>query len=38
MGERSAHRDLVGKPERKIPLGKPKHRSQSTKLGLKEIG
>jgi hypothetical protein len=34
---RSAYKDLVRKPERKIPLGKPKHRSESIKLGLKEI-
>jgi len=37
MGERrSACRDLVGKPEREIPLGKLKRRSGSIKLVLKQ--
>jgi hypothetical protein len=33
---RSACRDLVGKPEREIALGKLKRRSESIKLGLKQ--
>jgi hypothetical protein len=33
---RSACRNLVGKPERGIPLGKLKRRSESIKLGLKQ--
>ena len=32
---RSAGRDLVGKPESEMPLGKLKRRSESIKLGLK---
>jgi hypothetical protein len=40
MGElRNAYRILVGKPEWKIPLGRPKHRCEDNiKMDLKEIG
>jgi hypothetical protein len=33
MGEkRNAHRDLVGKPEGKSPLGRPRHRWKDIKM------
>ena len=40
MGERrGAYRLLVGKPERKYPLGRPRCRCESNiKMDLKEIG
>jgi hypothetical protein len=40
MGEtRNAYRILVGKPERKIPLGRPRHRwVDNIKISLREIG
>jgi hypothetical protein len=40
MGEkRNAYRSLVGKPERKRPLGQPKHRQKDNiKLDVKDIG
>jgi hypothetical protein len=40
MGEkRNTYRLLVGKPEGKIPLGRPKHRwVDSVKMDLGEIG
>jgi hypothetical protein len=40
MGEtRNAYRILVGKPERKRPLGRPRRRWMDTiKMDLKEIG
>jgi hypothetical protein len=38
-GERNAYRLLVGKPEGKRPLGKPRHRCvDNIKLYLVEIG
>jgi hypothetical protein len=40
MGEtRKAYRILVGKPERKRPLGRPKHRwVDNIKIDLRETG
>jgi hypothetical protein len=40
MGEgRDVYRVLIGKPESKRPLGRPRHRwEDSTKLDLREIG
>jgi hypothetical protein len=40
MGEkRNAYRILVGKPERKRPLGRPKRRwVENFKMDLREIG
>jgi len=40
MGERrGAYRVLVGKPERKRPLGRPRHRwEDNIKLDLQEVG
>jgi hypothetical protein len=39
MGERSsAYRDLVGKPERKRPLVRPRHRWEGNiRMNLKEV-
>jgi hypothetical protein len=40
MGEgRSVHRVMVGKPEGKIPLGRPKSRwEDNIKMDLQEVG
>jgi hypothetical protein len=40
MGEgRGMHRVLVGKPEGKRPLGRPRHRWEDTiKMNLQEVG
>ena len=40
MGEgRCAHRVLVGKPEGKRPLGRPRHRwEDNIKMDLQEVG
>jgi len=40
MGEkRGAYRFLVGKPEGKRPLGRPRHRwEENIKLDLQEVG
>jgi hypothetical protein len=40
IGERrGAYRVLVGKPEGKIPLGRPKHRlDDNIKMDLQEVG
>jgi hypothetical protein len=40
MGEkRNAYRILVGKPEGKIPLGRPRHRwVDNIKMNLREVG
>ena len=40
MGEgRAVHRVLVGKPERKRPLGRPRRRGEDNiKMDLKEVG
>ena len=40
MGEgRSVHRVLVGKPEGKRPLGRPRHRwEDNIKMDFKEVG
>jgi hypothetical protein len=32
------HRVLVGKPEVKIPLGRPRHRLDNIKMDLEEVG
>jgi hypothetical protein len=37
--KRYAHRILVGNPERKKPLGRPRNRSENNiRIDLKEIG
>ena len=40
MGEgRGVHRVLVGKPEGKRPLGRPRHRwKENIKMNLQEVG
>jgi hypothetical protein len=40
MGEdRGVHRVLVGKPEEKRPLGRPRHRwEDNIKMDLQEVG
>ena len=39
MGEgRGVHRVLVGKPEGKRPLGRPKRRWDDIKMDLREVG
>jgi hypothetical protein len=39
MGEdRGEHRVLVGKPEGKRPLGRPRHRWEDIKMDLQEVG
>jgi hypothetical protein len=39
MGKRNAYRLLVGKPEGRSPLGRPKRRWVSNiKMGLREMG
>jgi hypothetical protein len=36
---RNAHKILVGKPERKRPLGRPRHKwDDNIIMGLREIG
>jgi len=38
MGEgRGVYRVLVGKPERRRPLGKPRHRWEYIKMDLQEV-
>jgi hypothetical protein len=38
-GERGVHRVLVGKPEGKRPLGRPRHRwEDNIKMDLQEVG
>jgi hypothetical protein len=37
--KRNAHMTFVGRPERKRPLGRPRHRCENnTKVDLREIG
>jgi hypothetical protein len=37
--KRNAYRTLVGKPQRKRPLGRPRHRwEDNIKMDLREIG
>jgi hypothetical protein len=39
IGEKNAYRSLVGKPEGKIPLGRPRRRwVDNIKIDLREIG
>ena len=40
MGEgRAVHRVLIGKPERKRPLGRPRHRwKDNIKMDIREMG
>ena len=39
MGEgRDVHRVLVGKPEGKRPLGRPRRRWENIKMDLQEVG
>jgi len=39
MGEkRGVHRVLVGKPQGKSPLGRPRRRWQDIKMDLQEVG
>jgi hypothetical protein len=35
---RNAYKILVGKPEGKRPFGKPRHRWQSNRMDIREIG
>ena len=37
MGERCAYRVLVGKPEGRRPLERPRHRWESIKVDLQEV-
>ena len=38
-GDRGVHRVLVGKPDGKRPLGRPRHRwEDNIKMDLKEVG
>ena len=38
-GRKGAHRVLVGKPEGKRPLGRPRHRwEDNSKMGFREVG
>ena len=38
LGEEGAYRDLVGKPEGKRPLGRPRHRWEgNNKMDLQEV-
>ena len=39
MGDRRvAYRTLVGRPDGKKPLGRPRHRWDNIKIGLQEVG
>jgi len=38
MEERGAYRVLVGKPEGKRPLGRPRRRCVDIRMDLKEVG
>jgi len=39
MGQRSVYRVMVGKPEGKSPLGRPRHRwEDNIKMDLQEVG
>jgi hypothetical protein len=38
MGEKNAYGILVGKPEGKRPLGRPRRRWENIKMDLREIG
>jgi len=39
MGEgRGIHGALVGKPEEKRPLGRPRQRKEDIKMDIKEVG
>jgi hypothetical protein len=39
MGEgRGMYRVLVGKPDGKTPLGRPRHRWEDNKMDLQEVG
>jgi hypothetical protein len=39
MGEKNAYRLLVGKPEEKIPIGKPRRRwVDNIRMDLGEVG
>ena len=36
---RGVHRDLVGKPDRRRPLGRPRHRwEDNIRMDLREVG
>ena len=35
---RGAYRVLVGKPEGKVPLGRPRHRWEGFKIDLQKVG
>jgi hypothetical protein len=37
-GMRNAYKILVGKPEGKIPLGRPRHRWENIRIDLTEMG
>jgi hypothetical protein len=36
--ERNVYKVLMGKPERKRPLGRPRHRWDGIRMDLREIG
>jgi len=36
--ERGAQRFLVGKPDRKRPLGRPKHRWEDVRMDFQHVG
>ena len=38
MERRGAYRVLVGRPEGRRPLGRPRRRCEDIKMGLQEIG
>jgi len=37
-GQRGAYRILVGKPEGRKPLGRPRHRWEDIKIDMQDMG